>query len=259
MPEPIQIDEQGNILIKINWKRTLKVMLILILSWIAYYLPIEGLTDASRICLMIFVGAAGLWVTEAIPPFATAIVVVVLNVYLLGQPGGPLDLGWQGVTDSYRIFINPIASPVLILFFGGFIMAIAASKHGLDLTLARAFIKPFGTRPSMVLLGVIVTTAIFSMFMSNTATTAMMFAIFAPLFSHFENRDAFKKALILAIPFSANIGGMGTIIGTPPNAIAFASGVIETREMAKAGSLVSLLGILVLLGLAFLLMNFGVL
>ena len=73
MPEPIHIDEQGNILIKINWRRMLKVVVTLVLVWVAYYLPIPGLTDASRICLMIFVGAAGLWVTEAIPSFATAI------------------------------------------------------------------------------------------------------------------------------------------------------------------------------------------
>ena len=61
MPEPIQIDEHGNILIKINWKRTLKVFTILLAAWGAYYLPIEGLTEASRICMMIFIGAAGLW------------------------------------------------------------------------------------------------------------------------------------------------------------------------------------------------------
>lgn len=126
----------------------------------------------------------------------------------------------SGVLDSYQIFLNPIASPVLVLFFGGFILAIAATKHGFDVRLARAFVKPFGTHPRMVLLGVIATTALFSMFMSNTATTAMMIAILAPLFKHFEGRDPFKKALVLAVPFAANVGGMGTIIGTPPNAVA---------------------------------------
>jgi len=74
MPEPIQIDEKGNIILKINWKRMLKVVIILLLSWGAYYLPIPELTYASRICLMIFVGAAGFWVTVAIPPFATSTV-----------------------------------------------------------------------------------------------------------------------------------------------------------------------------------------
>ena len=70
------------------------------------------------------------------------------------------------------------------------------------------------------MLGIILTTGIFSMFMSNTATTAMMIAIMAPLFKRFEGRDPFKMALVLAIPFAANIGGIGTIIGTPPNAVA---------------------------------------
>ncbi|MBN2569634.1 MAG: DASS family sodium-coupled anion symporter [Deltaproteobacteria bacterium] len=220
MPHLIQVDENGNIVLRLNWKRTLKVSIILILALSGWFLPIPGLTLASRISLIIFIGAAGLWVTEAIPPFATAIMVIVLNIYLLGIPGGPLHLAKSGVSDSYQIFLNPIASPVLVLFFGGFILAIAATKHGLDVRLAKAFIKPFGTRPSMVLLGIISITALFSMFMSNTATTAMMIAILTPLLTHFEGRVSFKKAMVLAVPFAANIGGLGTIIGTPPNAVA---------------------------------------
>lgn len=235
MAEPIKFDEQGNLVLRVNWKRMLKVLIILALAVGSYFVPLPDQTQASKICMMIFVGAAGLWVSEAIPPFATAILVVVLDIYLLGAPGGPLGFSKSGLETSYRIFLNPIASPVLVLFFGGFIMALAANKHGLDLRLARAFLKPFGTRPSMVLLGVIMTTALFSMFMSNTATTAMMFAIFTPLFKHFEERDAFKKALVLSIPFSANIGGMGTIIGTPPNAVA--ASILE-----KLGHPVSFLG-----------------
>ncbi len=220
MPQPIKIDEQGNIVLSINWKVALKVIVILALAFAGYFLPLPGLTIGSRICLVIFIGAAGFWVTEVIPPFATATMVIVLSVYFLGMPGGPIDLDGKSVEQSYRIFLNPVASPVLVLFFGGFIMAIAAAKHGFDVRLAKAFIKPFGTRPQMVLLGIIATTALFSMFMSNTATAAMMIAILAPLFTHFEGRDPFKKALVLAVPFAANIGGMGTIIGTPPNAVA---------------------------------------
>ncbi|HOP07737.1 MAG TPA: DASS family sodium-coupled anion symporter [candidate division Zixibacteria bacterium] len=215
MGKKIDIDSDGAIVLRIRWKPTLKVLVVLIAATLSGFLPLPGLTDASRICLMIFIGAAGLWVTEAIPPFATAIMVIVLSVFLLGRPDGPM----QNAAD-YRIFINPIASPVLALFFGGFVLALAASKHGFDVRLARAFIKPFGTRPHMVLLGVISITALFSMFMSNTATTAMMIAILAPVFHNFEGRDPFKVALVLSVPFAANIGGMGTIIGTPPNAVA---------------------------------------
>ena len=220
MSERIEVDETGRIVLRINWKAALKVVVILALAIGSYFLPISGLTTGSRLCLMIFVGAAGLWVTEAIPPFATAIMVIVMSIYLLGWPGGPLQFDSTGLEHSYRIFLNPIASPILVLFFGGFIMAIAASKHGFDVRLAKAFLKPFGTHPRMVLLGVIMITALFSMFMSNTATTAMMVAILTPLFMHFEGRDPFKKALVLAVPFAANIGGVGTIIGTPPNAVA---------------------------------------
>ena len=220
MSREINIDKDGNIILKIKWKPILKLLAVIACAIASGYLPLEGMTEASRICLMIFVGAAGLWITEAVPPFATGIMVIVLSVYLLGQEGGPLGLSSSGILSSYQIFLNPMASPVIVLFFGGFVLAIAASKHGLDIRLAKAFIKPFGTHPNMVLLGVILTTATFSMFMSNTATTAMMIAILGPLFSRFEGRDPFKKALVLSVPFAANIGGMGTIIGTPPNAVA---------------------------------------
>lgn len=220
MAREINIDKDGNIILKLKWKPILKLLAVIACAIASGYLPLEGMTEASRICMMIFVGAAGLWITEAVPPFATGIMVIVLSVYLLGQAGGPLGLESSGILSSYQIFLNPMASPVIVLFFGGFVLAIAASKHGLDIRLAKAFIKPFGTHPNMVLLGVILTTATFSMFMSNTATTAMMIAILGPLFSHFKGRDPFKKALVLSVPFAANIGGMGTIIGTPPNAVA---------------------------------------
>ncbi len=220
MAREINIDNDGNIILKIKLKPIIKLLAVIACTIGAGYLQLEGQTEASRICLMIFVAAAGLWVTEAVPPFATGIMVIVLSIYLLGQVGGPLGLESSGIQSSYQIFLNPMASPVIVLFFGGFIMALAASKHGLDVRLAKAFIKPFGTKPKMVLLGVILITALFSMFMSNTATTAMMIAILGPVFSHFEGRDPFKRALVLSVPFAANIGGMGTIIGTPPNAVA---------------------------------------
>lgn len=200
-------------------RKAITFIIILALAVGATLLPIAELTLAQRLMLGIFAGAAGLWVTAAIPPFATAILVIVLQVYLLGMPDGALDLP-TGLTEGYQIFLNPIASPVLVLFFGGFILAIAATKHGLDQRLAKAFLLPFGHRPAVVLLGIILITALFSMFMSNTATAAMMIAIVAPFFRESRGRDNFAKALVLAVPFAANIGGIGTIIGTPPNAVA---------------------------------------
>ena len=211
---------------KTDLKVLLKASVIILLAVLSTFLPIPGVSLAGRITLGIFVGAAGFWVTEVIPPFATAIAVVVLQVYFLGS---------GSVGSDYRIFLNPIASPVIVLFFGGFILAVAATKHGLDLRLARYFLKPFGKRPFGILMGVITVTALFSMFMSNTATTVMMISIIQPLVGRMEKSNPFRKGLILSVPFAANIGGMGTLIGSPPNAVA-------ASVLSQMGTPVSFIG-----------------
>ena len=108
IPERIVIDKDGRVVLRFHWKRLLKVLIILSLAIGSYFLPLPGLTLGSRLCLMIFVGAAGLWITEAIPPFATAIMAIVMSIYLLGRPGGPLNLEGGGLANSYQIFLNPI-------------------------------------------------------------------------------------------------------------------------------------------------------
>lgn len=112
------------------------------------------------------------------------------------------------------------ADPIIILFLGGFILAIAATKSGLDVLLARTLLKPFGNKSENVLLGFILITGVFSMFVSNTATAAMMLTFLAPVFKALPPEGKGRVALTLSIPVAANIGGMGTPIGTPPNAIA---------------------------------------
>lgn len=88
------------------------------------------------------------------------------------------------------------------------------------MNLAKVLLKPFGTNPKFVLLGLMSVTALFSMFMSNTATAAMMLAILTPVLALFTPEDKGRAAFALAIPIAANLGGIGTPIGTPPNAIA---------------------------------------
>ncbi|MDO5450525.1 MAG: SLC13 family permease [Akkermansia sp.] len=112
------------------------------------------------------------------------------------------------------------ADPIIILFLGGFFLASAATKYGLDKNLARVLVKPFGTNPKFVMLGLMTVTALFSMFMSNTATAAMMIAILTPVLALLPQSDRGRIAFALCIPLGANIGGMGSPIGTPPNAIA---------------------------------------
>lgn len=169
----------------------------------------------------IFVFAALLWVTEALPLFATALVVIGLEIILLANPGEWSGFGFSsGGSPDYRQILSPFADPILILFLGGFILARAAVKEGVDRALAASVLSVFGSKPAMVTLGLMLITATFSMFMSNTATTAMMITLVSPLLINIESDDPFRKGLILCIPFAANIGGMGTPIGSPPNAVA---------------------------------------
>ncbi len=129
------------------------------------------------------------------------------------------NMKFVNVTQQ-RSIMATFADPIIILFLGGFFLAAAATKYRLDVNLARVLLKPFGTNPKFVLLGLMVVTGLFSMFMSNTATAAMMLAILAPVLALFKDTDKGRAAFALAIPIAANVGGIGTPIGTPPNAIA---------------------------------------
>ena len=139
------------------------------------------------------------------------------GLHLFRNPPAGHDLGeLMNYTDIFSAF----SSPIIILFMGGFALAIAASKYELDNNLARVLLKPFGHQPKFIMLGLMLITAVFSMFMSNTATTVMMLALLGPIVASAPKGDIGIKALVLCIPIAANTGGIATPIGTPPNAIA---------------------------------------
>ena len=115
-------------------------------------------------------------------------------------------------------FADPTINP---LFLGGFILAIAATKSGLDVWMAKTMIEPSGHKSEGMLLGFLLITGVFSMFISNTATAAMMLTFLTPVFKALPANGKGRIALTMAIPIGANLGGMGTPIGTPPNAFAF--------------------------------------
>ncbi len=189
----------------------------LVLPWL---LPLEDLADPGRRMLGIFIAAIVLWVSEAIPLHATALLVIALEVVLLS------DQAVVAVADDapgYATFLATLADPIVILFLGGFMIADTAAKLRVDRALARVLLRPFGDRPSRVVLGLMLVTALLSAFASNTATTATMIAIVGPLLATLPADDQLRPAVALSIPIAANIGGMATPIGTPPNAIALAS------------------------------------
>lgn len=189
------------------------------------WIPIDDLTLIQHRLLAIFLLAALLWVLEPVPVFATSILIIALELVMISNKGLHLfrtppsghDLGeLMNYTDIFSAF----SSPIIILFMGGFALAIAASKYELDNNLARVLLKPFGHQPKFIMLGLMLITAVFSMFMSNTATTVMMLALLGPIVASAPKGDIGIKALVLCIPIAANTGGIATPIGTPPNAIA---------------------------------------
>ncbi|MEM1303258.1 MAG: DASS family sodium-coupled anion symporter [Planctomycetota bacterium] len=211
---------------------TLTLTSALIAAGIAFTPTYTGLEPAGQWALWILVFSALMWVTEAIPPFATSLVSIGLMIAILGRPGGVF-----ATTDKdWEMFIRPWGSSLIWLFFGGFVLAAGAARTGLDRWMALRTLGLFGKKPAMVLMGVMLITAVLSMFVSNTATATLMLAVLGPIINpaegeprrRFEDAAAepdpqlglLSKGLLLGIALAANIGGMGTIIGTPPNAIA---------------------------------------
>jgi len=208
----------------------IKLIFAIVTSLVLWLLPadsfgIDGLTVIEQRTIAIFAFATLMWVLEAIPAWCTSVVVVVLLMFTTSdsslwffREGIPAEE--LGKLTSYKSIMACFADPIIMLFIGGFILAIAATKTGLDSMLARVMLKPFGTQSRFVLLGFLVVTGVFSMFLSNTATAAMMLTFLAPVLKALPADGKGKIALALAIPVAANVGGMGTPIGTPPNAIA---------------------------------------
>lgn len=183
---------------------------------------IEGMTVIQQRVVAFFVFSASMWITEAIPIWATSVVLMVgLLLTVSDSMLGFLNCEAMGDAIPYKKIMYEFANPTVMLFMGGFVLAAGASKYRLDANLARVVIGLFGSRPRMVMLGFIVITALLSMFMSNTATAAMMIAILTPVLASLPEDDIKgRTGLTLAIPVAANIGGMGTPIGTPPNVVA---------------------------------------
>ncbi len=211
---------------KLNVKYAVLLPIVLIVTLFLWCVPssffgIPELTVVQQRVIALFVFAAMMWMFEIIPNWTTSLLVIVISLLTVSNKGITLFCDPKfGQLVDYKSLMASFADPVVMLFLGGFVLAIMAEKYGLDVTMARYLLKPFGTKPKMVLLGFLVVIAIFSMFMSNTATAAMMLAFLAPVLAVLPSDDKGKIGLSLAIPVAANLGGIGTPIGTPPNATA---------------------------------------
>ncbi len=228
-----------------NVLRTIKISIVLFVTMIVLMLPqtafgIAGLTVIQQRMIAIFVFAALMWILEGVPAWVTSVLIIVVMLFTVSDSAIAtlIDPQYYSGVDvekvtikgvdtiqmtgliPYKDIIAAFADPVVMLFMGGFILALVASKSGVDVTLARYMLKPFGTNAKVVLLGFMLVTAVFSMFVSNTATAAMMLTFLAPVFRSLPEKEHGRVALALAIPIGCNIGGIATPIGTPPNGIA---------------------------------------
>ena len=213
---------------KFEKKKGLEFLAIVLVTIVIWNLPtsafgIDGLTIVQQRIIAIFAFATLSWLTEAIPSWATSLAIM-MTMCLTVSNNSLIPFKGEGEAFGELLKSKDImasfADPVIMLFLGGFTLAIAATKSGLDVLLAKSLIKPFGKKSENVLLGFLLITGLFSMFVSNTATAAMMLTFLTPVFAALPANGKGRIALTMSIPVAANLGGMGTPIGTPPNAIA---------------------------------------
>ena len=186
-----------------------------------FFSPPAGMSESAYSLLSITLWMALWWVTESVPIAITALLPIILFPMT-----GAVEL--QTTTASY-------GHKYIFLYMGGFMLAIAIEKWNLHKRIALNIIKIIGTNISKIILGFMVATAFLSMWISNTATAVMMLPIAMSIVAQLQDNPnteknenlIFGKALMLSIAYSASIGGMATLIGTPPNLV-FAGYVEET-------------------------------
>ncbi len=182
---------------------------------ICAYLLLSNFSDAGPLAskmAAVAVLMAVWWLTEAVPMAITALMPVVLFPLL-------------GILDSKQTSMQYM-DPIIFLFIGGFILAYGIEKWMLHERIALGILAGMGSKPSNILFGVMLTTFIISMWISNTATVMMLFASVMAIIVKIESNNkresihhGFATALLLGLAYSASIGGMATLVGTPTNMI----------------------------------------
>lgn len=216
-------------------KGTLKGWVILIIAVIISYglyniLPYDQNANKG-LALLVFIGI--LWLTEAIHITITALLVPVLAVLF----AMPMAKGDELIPITTQAALATFADPIIFLFFGGFALATALHIQKLDKKIAMWIISMSGGHLGISVVAIFVVTAVLSMWISNTATAAMMLPLALGLLSHLDaSRD--RKTfvfILLGIAYSASIGGLGTLVGSPPNAIAAKALGYDFADWMKIG------------------------
>jgi len=179
-------------------------------------------TTETGVMLAIVLWIAGYWATEVIPAVATSLLAIGLVVVALGVVPG-LSSQDPGVRGAWSNYLTPIASPVMLLMLGSLMLSEGSRRTGVDALVGLRLLRPFAASPRRLVLGVMIVAAWLSMWTSNTATAAILLSVTRPLWTSDDNNPSFRGAIVLAIAIGANIGGIATPVGSPPNAIVFGS------------------------------------
>ena len=184
------------------------ILLFTISAGLYFLLPFEK--DISKGLSILFL-IAGLWVTESLPITVTALSVPLIAVFM-------------GIFDV-KSSLSHFANPIIFLFLGGFALAAALHKQNIDELIAKIVLKTSKNNVLVSILILFLVTAAISMWISNTATTAMMLPVALGLLTRINKNGDYKINLfvLLGLAYSANIGGIGTIVGSPPNGITAAN------------------------------------
>ncbi len=175
-------------------------------DWLVFNMRVPYKTKVAMALLLAIVV---LWLTETIPLAATALLVPV--VIVVAQVTTPKEV------------MAPFANPIIFLFLAGFLMGEAMRRTGFDRLIAIAILRRTSNRPAILMLAIMGITAFLSMWMSNTASVAIIIPIALAVSENIPNQLAqrgFRKALVLGVAYAGSVGGLGSAIGTPPNMIA---------------------------------------
>lgn len=209
-------DSEKTFMSKIRLKIKKEPKLIMFLGTVIFSFLLTYLLRGSyfssnqNYVLFILLAAIGFWITESIPPFSVGILIIGYLVFTLGQ------------TPDFDVtkYVHTWSDCIIWLFLGGFFLAEAMKKTKLDELLLQVILPKFGNKPPNILLGVMSITMLLSSLMSNTATTSMILATISPLLITLGKNSKLSKALLVGVPAAASMGGMATIVGSAPNAIA---------------------------------------
>lgn len=196
-------------------KPVLKFLVVLAVAiGMVFLLKEPQFTDSQVYVIFLLFFAIGLWITEAIPAFAVSLFIIAFLLFAMGNKH------FNSAPENIEKYVNTFSSGVIWLMMGGFFLALAMKKTKLDERFFHFSVRVSGTNPRNLLFGLMITTMFTSMVMSSAAATSMVVAAITPLVASLGKKSGVTKALLLGVPLSAMVGGMGTIIGTPANAIA---------------------------------------